>query len=95
MNWLQGVRVTAKKRTTRLAFDGQRADAAAAEGWEGFSSDVPPRRARADRVKRAIDLVGAGAALIMLSPILAGAAVLVRLTSKGPALFWQDRYGRN
>lgn len=43
--------------------------------------------------KRAFDIVGAGMALILLSPLLLLVAALVRLESPGPALFRQQRYG--
>jgi exopolysaccharide biosynthesis polyprenyl glycosylphosphotransferase len=43
--------------------------------------------------KRAIDLVVASIALLVLSPLLLGIAVLVRITSPGPILFRQDRLG--
>ena len=46
-------------------------------------------------VKRAIDLVAAISGLVVLSPLLLGCAVLVKLTSPGPVLFSQARYGRN
>jgi O-antigen biosynthesis protein WbqP len=46
-------------------------------------------------VKRLFDLVlGLCAAIILLPPVL-GVALAVRLTSKGPALYWSDRVGRN
>ena len=46
-------------------------------------------------MKRAFDLMLASvAALILLVPVLLVAA-LVRLTSRGPALYWSDRVGRN
>ena len=46
-------------------------------------------------MKRLFDLaVGACAALVLLLPI-AVVALAVRLTSKGPALYWSDRVGRN
>lgn len=46
-------------------------------------------------MKRLFDLVLAVfAACILLAPVLM-VAVLVRLTSKGPALYWSDRVGRN
>ena len=46
-------------------------------------------------MKRLFDLVLAVfAACILLVPVLMVAA-LVRLTSKGPALYWSDRVGRN
>lgn len=40
------------------------------------------------------DLVVASACLLVLSPLLAATAVLVRLTTPGPALFKQTRLGR-
>ncbi|MGH9355137.1 MAG: exopolysaccharide biosynthesis polyprenyl glycosylphosphotransferase, partial [Terriglobia bacterium] len=45
--------------------------------------------------KRSFDLVFAGLALAILSPIMAGIALAIRLTSAGPALFIQDRVGLN
>jgi sugar transferase EpsL len=48
-----------------------------------------------DVLKRAIDVVGASAALVVLSPLLAVVAVLVRLRMGSPVLFRQERPGRN
>jgi lipopolysaccharide/colanic/teichoic acid biosynthesis glycosyltransferase len=45
-------------------------------------------------VKRAIDIAGSLAALIVFSPILAVIAVAVKVTSKGPILFRQPRVGQ-
>jgi lipopolysaccharide/colanic/teichoic acid biosynthesis glycosyltransferase len=45
------------------------------------------------RVRRLIDIVAAGSALLVLAPLLALAAIAVRLTSRGPALFFQERIG--
>lgn len=45
--------------------------------------------------KRALDLVGAAALLVLLSPLLALVALLVRAGSTGPALFRQTRVGRD
>jgi lipopolysaccharide/colanic/teichoic acid biosynthesis glycosyltransferase len=45
--------------------------------------------------KRMFDFTAALAGLIVLSPIMLIAAVLVRATSSGPALFIQDRVGRH
>ena len=62
----------------------------------GFTELAPaPGRPVTDAVKRLMDIVGAGAALVLFSPVLIVAAALVRLTSKGPALFWQERYGKD
>ncbi len=46
-------------------------------------------------VKRAFDLVAASLALAVLSPVLITIGLLVRLTSRGPALFTQTRIGVN
>lgn len=44
--------------------------------------------------KRAIDLAGAAALLLVSAPALAVGALLVKLTSPGPVFFRQDRIGR-
>ena len=45
-------------------------------------------------VKRALDLLGAGFALLVLGPLMAVLAVAVRLDGPGPILFRQKRIGR-
>ena len=45
-------------------------------------------------LKRVIDVVGSALALILLSPVFAALAVLIKLTSKGPVFFRQQRLGR-
>jgi exopolysaccharide biosynthesis polyprenyl glycosylphosphotransferase len=44
-------------------------------------------------VKRAIDLVMSLAGLALLSPVLVAAALAIKLTSRGPVIFKQERYG--
>lgn len=46
-------------------------------------------------VKRFIDVVASACGLIILSPIILGTAVAVKLTSPGPAVFKQTRVGIN
>jgi len=46
-------------------------------------------------VKRLTDLVCAAAGLLLLAPVMALAAIAVRLTSPGPAFYHQTRVGRN
>lgn len=46
-------------------------------------------------VKRPMDFACAGAATIVLSPVLAGTALLVRYNLGSPVLFTQDRPGKN
>jgi exopolysaccharide biosynthesis polyprenyl glycosylphosphotransferase len=56
---------------------------------------TPPILSRSSRfLKRAMDILGAGLMLVLAAPILAVAAVAIRLDSKGPALFRQTRIGR-
>lgn len=43
--------------------------------------------------KRVLDVIAAGLALVLLSPLLLIAALLVRFTSPGPVLFRQQRVG--
>jgi exopolysaccharide biosynthesis polyprenyl glycosylphosphotransferase len=45
-------------------------------------------------LKRTLDVVGAGAALILMAPALAVLAILVTLDSPGPALYGAPRAGR-
>ncbi len=46
-------------------------------------------------LKRATDMVVAGAALILLAAPLLALALLVRATSPGPAIHWSKRVGRD
>jgi exopolysaccharide biosynthesis polyprenyl glycosylphosphotransferase len=55
----------------------------------------PPVLSRSSRWgKRGLDVLGAGIALIVLSPALAILALVVRLDTPGPALFHQERIGK-
>jgi len=47
------------------------------------------------RLKRTIDVLGAGLGLALLAPVLAGIALAVRVGSPGPVLFAQRRVGRD
>jgi exopolysaccharide biosynthesis polyprenyl glycosylphosphotransferase len=57
---------------------------------------LPPiRLGRSARVlKRSVDVLASGLALLLLAPVLGVIALLIRLDSKGPALYWQPRRGR-
>ena len=46
-------------------------------------------------VKRAMDIAGALVLIVLTSPLMAAAAIGVRLSSPGPILFCQERVGRN
>jgi len=63
------------------------------DGRDGPLEPAPCGRAR--RLKRLLDLVFALALLPLLLPLMAVIAALIKLTSKGPALYWSDRIGRD
>ncbi len=50
-----------------------------------------PLPARVRLVKRALDIVSASIALVLLSPVMVGIAVAIRLDSDGAAIFRQKR----
>lgn len=54
-----------------------------------------PRTRPMPRWKRTIDVVVAGFGLVVLSPLFALVAIVVRLDSSGPAFFGQERLGAN
>lgn len=53
-----------------------------------------PSRAYA-HFKRVLDIACAAVALVLLSPVFAACAAAVKLTSDGPVLFKQERWGRS
>jgi len=55
--------------------------------------DTPTPRRLYPLLKRCVDVATAGLGLLLLWPVLLLIAVLVKLTSRGPALFLQDRAG--
>jgi len=58
--------------------------------------NLPPMRlSRSVRVlKRAFDVTAAGLGLLVLSPLLAITAIAIKLDSRGPVFFRQERHGR-
>jgi exopolysaccharide biosynthesis polyprenyl glycosylphosphotransferase len=46
-------------------------------------------------LKRAMDIVGAGAALLVIAPLLAVISIAIKLDSGGPSLFRQRRIGKD
>src|SRR5262249_35224013 len=62
-----------------------------------FHSDVGVKDRRTKypaALKRAIDVAGSLAALIVLSPLFAVIAILIKWTSEGPVFFRQERIGQ-
>jgi len=69
-------------------------------GWVADSKLYPDLKKKGPRkrlplvIKRAIDVAGSGALLLVLSPFLAVIVALIKLTSKGPVIYKQDRLGQ-
>jgi len=56
---------------------------------------VPETRSRPGRGRRLLDLSVAVPALVVLSPFFGVAVALIKLSSKGPAIYRQERIGRD
>jgi lipopolysaccharide/colanic/teichoic acid biosynthesis glycosyltransferase len=61
--------------------------------YPDLAREIDPKR-RSRIVKRSMDILGSSLALVTLSPVLIVLSVLVKLTSKGPILFRQQRLGQ-
>jgi lipopolysaccharide/colanic/teichoic acid biosynthesis glycosyltransferase len=71
------------------------------EGSHGHVDNAPlfldheHTQSRLGRIlKRTLDIFGSAALLLLLSPVMIAAALAVRMTSPGPAIFKQQRLGR-
>lgn len=68
--------------------------------WVGDSKLYPELRPKHTKrrldlaVKRAIDVAGSAALLLAMLPFLVAIAIIIKLTSKGPVLFEQERLGQ-
>ena len=68
-------------------------------GWVVDSTLYPelrsqrPGRSISRAIKRAMDIAGSAALILLLLPVLAAIAAIIKLTSKGPVLFTQERLG--
>ena len=47
------------------------------------------------KIKRIIDIIGAGSAILIFMPLMLIIALLIKMTSKGPVIFRQERVGLN
>jgi lipopolysaccharide/colanic/teichoic acid biosynthesis glycosyltransferase len=80
----------------------QRADTVAPDDAEAWLVEPSAGARRATRMaarvdalaKRAVDVVGSGCLLLLLSPLLVVVAAAVKMSSPGPVLFRQARYGQ-
>jgi lipopolysaccharide/colanic/teichoic acid biosynthesis glycosyltransferase len=60
----------------------------------GLAIGILGEFARSPRVKRAVDILGSAAGLILFSPVMLAIAVAVKLDSPGPVFFRQARAGQ-
>jgi sugar transferase (PEP-CTERM system associated) len=77
-----------EKYTGKIAVENLR------PSWFIFSSGFKHTRAQA-AIKRTVDIIAATVGLIVAVPLMAVAAVLVKLTSTGPVLYSQLRVGQH
>src|SRR5262249_49349809 len=91
------------KNQTALHAESDRESESRANGWHacprelkpGARCTIEPRHSWYLPVKRCADLLLAVVLLILLSPFIAVGALLVKWTSRGPALYRQVRVGKN
>jgi exopolysaccharide biosynthesis polyprenyl glycosylphosphotransferase len=85
-----GVRVDVVPRLFELI--GKQAELHSVEGLQLLT--LPPLELpEASRMKRCLDIIIAGAALLLLAPLLLGVAIFIRLDSKGPVIYRGIRIG--
>ncbi|TFD79417.1 sugar transferase [Cryobacterium fucosi] len=65
------------------------------EGLPLIHVEIPHFEGTRHVLKRTLDVVAAGFGLILIAPLLAVIAILVKTDTPGPALFRQERCGRN
>jgi exopolysaccharide biosynthesis polyprenyl glycosylphosphotransferase len=87
--------MTVHLRLTTFEKTISRLELVEAAGGDYLRFTTAPKSGVALLSKRVIDVAGAFVMLALLSPLLLLAALLVRLTSKGPAVFRQGRAGMN
>jgi putative colanic acid biosysnthesis UDP-glucose lipid carrier transferase len=78
-----------------LVFDLIQARSIAIDGIPALSMCETPFFGHRAIAKRATDILISGGALLLLAPLMIAIALLVRLSSPGPVIFRQRRYGLN
>ncbi len=63
------------------------------DGFPVISVDEVPLRGARRVLKRLFDIVVSGLALIVLSPLFLIVAILIKMTSRGPVFYSQERFG--
>jgi len=88
-----GVKVSLLPDISRLAGSSVEVDRLGSMSLLGMRQFEITRSSRL--IKRAFDLSVSAGALLMLSPLLVGISVAIRVDSRGPALYRQRRIGRD
>ncbi len=83
----------ARRPRARVGAGGYGMDAQREVAAEAFVA--APSTWLSDAIRRAVDIVGSALLLGLLSPVLVAAAIAVKVTSRGPVLFWQERVGKD
>jgi exopolysaccharide biosynthesis polyprenyl glycosylphosphotransferase len=92
---LEGGRTELILATSLANVAGPRIHFRPVEGLPLIHVEIPQFDGAKHVVKRAMDVTISGIALVILSPVFAIIALLIRLDSDGPALFSQERVGRD
>jgi exopolysaccharide biosynthesis polyprenyl glycosylphosphotransferase len=89
------VRVTPQDRLDLDVFDPIWGKKQVFGAWSAPASIItlPPLRGWRGVAKRAMDIAGSLTAILLLSPVMIGCAIAVKMTSPGPVLFVQERAG--
>lgn len=94
VSYRRGIRVSPPGRENGRSASGEANDMGPHSDAGRGRAPVSPRTPRwQDRVLRALDVVMATVALVLLSPLLAAIAVAIKLDSPGPVIYKQLRVG--
>ena len=77
----------------RLEIYSPKSDAISPVVFDGLKPRPTPKQVARDAAKRALDIAGSLAFLLAFSPLFLCISVLVKLSSKGPVIFRQQRLG--
>lgn len=87
-----GVKISLLPKGPRVAGPAVELDELPGVNLLGIRGLEIPRSSQA--IKRTFDVIGSGLGILVLSPLLAGVAIAIKVTSPGPVLFRQRRVGK-
>ena len=95
IGWCEEVGVTVHLRVDLVRTLFARMSPSDLDGTPMLTIYATPRQPVALLIKRSLDLLGAGSALVVLAPVFGVTAALIKATSSGPVFFRQTRVGLN